>query len=340
MPLMPWQRGSWHVASWLTLVCFTFFLLEFQMGPDFGPAFGFHPQTAVQGMAAWQYVTYPFYFGGSPLAFIFTVLILFVMGSALEAMWGSAQFLIFLLVSIFGASGMAAILGVPLHGMSGLHFNLLLLYAIHFPDAVFTLWLIVFVPVRVKYLAVVGAAAMAYQSFASVPPSANVAIAGIAMLSGNASGLIYWAVRLRAGRAARRARSRVMAAAEAIVPRRDAREEARALVETTRQLALRLAEAVPAPRDRELLEVLERRIAAGVNVCPPDYFDAAAHHCGACNGFVECCLRSTGLVTLPARKQAGTTATGASEAISAHSAREQAARRRARLRVPRPATEL
>ena len=320
-----WNRPNWRITSWLTAVCFGFFLLEFNDPEQFHQAFSFSPKLAVGGLQIWQFLTYPFSFGG-PLTFFFTVLLLMIMGSALEQLWGSPNFLAFLLISVLGASTVAAVLGQPLSGMSGLYFNLIVAYAIHYPEASFMVWLIVFIPVKVKYLAILAGVFL-------LASCASMGLGGVAMLLGTGGGLIFWAVRLRSGAAVRQARRRIQKATENVVPKRSPTDEAR-------ELFARIKRVADSSDPGTELTQLQAMITPSINVCSPDHYDPDADHCLTCNGFVECTLREFGLSNLPQRKAGATTATGMADAIAAQAAREREAQRARRMRgTPRPATD-
>lgn len=329
MPEVSWKRRSWHVTSWLSVVCFAQFLLQVQDPEGAKKWLAFEPGAAVHRFELWRFFTYPFFFEG-PVTFVFTVLILMLLGTALEALWGSAEYLAFLLVSTVGASAMAAIFGVPLIGSYGLYFNMLVVYAIHFPDTVFYIYFVL--PVKVKWLAWLAAGLVVMSQIGGR--------AGIPMILGTSSGLIFWAIRLRSRSLSRAARMKMAAAAAVLAPSRDPRTEAVSFFGAARQLSEGLKQAGPGAGGSEdaaaALEAMKSRIIPAVNVCPAPYFDAGADFCQTCNGFYECALRSQGLVDLPMRKAGGTTATGAADAIAAFTARERDEKARARRAASAP----
>jgi len=309
-----WQRENWHVTTWLTAVCFASFILGHQSPGWFHTYFSFQPALAIHRGFLWQFLTYPFSFT-SPTGFFFTVLLLLLFGNGLEAIWGSREFLVFLAVTIVGPSLIAALYGVPLAGIQPVYFNLLVVYAFHFPDTVITLWLIVFIPVKVRWIAVVAAITTFIWCISLGAP-------GYIMLLGSSSGIIYWGMRLRSGRLARRVRAKVRKAKKAIVKEQDPATGAAAILEEIR--------AAKNANDDKQLGAIKERIAPAVNVCPEDHFVADAPYCQPCNGFIECALRANGISDLPARKAGGRTATGAAHAITAMAAREREAARQKR----------
>lgn len=332
MARKPWERENWHLTSWISATCLAFFMLGFN-DPEMVGRLKFLPGPALQGLELWRFVTYPFIFG-SPVDFFLSAFMLMILGSALEALWGSRQFLWFFLVSLLGGSAMGAILGQPLEGLHGIYVNLLIVYAVHFPEAVFLVWFVL--PVKVKWLAMLSAAFL-------VATNVIHGLPGIALLAGTLSGLIFWWLRLRSGAVVRRAKAGVMKAAEVVTVRRDQRQEARQALETIRALAARIAAGGSSPDAGalEALELMKARVEAGVNTCPPDHFEADSDFCPPCNGFVECALRSASLLDVPMRKAGGKTATNAADAMAAYQQRLREEKRKTRISaaIPRPATD-
>ncbi len=313
-----WQRENWHVTTWLTAVCFASFILGHQSPVWFRTYFSFQPSFAIHQGFLWQFLTYPFSFA-SPTSFFFTVILLLLFGNGLEAIWGSRELIVFLTVTILGPSLIASLYGLPLEGIQPVYFNLLVVYAFHFPDTVITLWLIVFIPVKVRWIAVVAALTTFVWCISLGAP-------GYIMLLGSSSGIIYWGLRLRSGRLTRRVRDKVRKAKKAIVNEKDPANEAVAILDEILVAA--------STGDKTRLSGIQDRVTPSVNTCPEDHFVPDAAYCQICNGFIECALRANGLSDLPTRKAGGRTATGAAHAITAMAARErEAARQKRRARA-------
>lgn len=123
----------------------------------------------------WTLVTYQFVHGESMFWFFISMLVLWIMAKPLEESWGSPRFLVFWLVATFGASLTAAGLKLPLFGDSGVGTSILLTFATLYPEVEFRLFFII--PVKVKYLAVVAVAWLAFSSLqiGLLPGIANVA---------------------------------------------------------------------------------------------------------------------------------------------------------------------
>ena len=111
--------------------------------------FAFDPGTALE--RPWTFVTYQF-LHGEPFGLFFGTLILYILGSALEAEWGTGEFTVFWLVSTLGASLAALVTGNALaSGGVVTGASMLFAYAYLFPDMQFLIFFVI--PVKVKWLA-------------------------------------------------------------------------------------------------------------------------------------------------------------------------------------------
>ena len=114
-----------------------FFLLKMNPEQTYG-LFAFDPRAALA--RPWTFVTYQF-LHGEPFGLFFGTLILYILGSALEAEWGTGEFTVFWLVSTLGASlaalatGNALVSGGVVTGAS-----MLFAYAYLFPDMQFLIF--------------------------------------------------------------------------------------------------------------------------------------------------------------------------------------------------------
>jgi hypothetical protein len=104
----------------------------------------------------WQFFTYIFSFDIGVIGVIFfgfKILILLWFCSALESLWGSLRFLIFLLIAILSRSISSFLIGpLPLMGDNSLYLCLMVAFGFNFPDNIIYVFII---PVRVKILAII-----------------------------------------------------------------------------------------------------------------------------------------------------------------------------------------
>jgi hypothetical protein len=219
--------------------------------------------------------------------FFISMLVLWIMARPLEESWGSPRFLVFWLVSTFGASLTAAALGYPLFGDLGFGTCLLFTFATLYPEVEFRLFFII--PVKVKYLAVIAAAFLVFSSF-----SFGV-LGGIANIAGVSAGYLFFLATRRMPTRRKIAFELKKRRAAAAVKSEDAQTEERnrswdADVRAATERA-RDAGAV-AEQDRPLLEVLDNSKDPSVTVCAPTEFGFIDDDvCRTCSGFAECAAR-------------------------------------------------
>lgn len=261
------------------------FLLEYQDREKYARLFAFD-FDAVRAGEAWRLVTYQFTQAGSgfmaALSLFITLLLLYMMGTALEEEWGTRHFMTLFLLSTLGSAGFAAWLGTPLLGTYFVYFTLLFVYAATFPQQTF--YLFGMVPVRVRMLALFSLAVLLYGVFSG-------GAANIAALGGAALGYSYF-VWQRSGVRAPVAAAVPAAAAAEPTPR--IRIDTVAVHNGARFVAIRQALSSGSEADIErLLGHCERDMIAGVNICPPaDYKpESADGYCIRCEGFAECSMR-------------------------------------------------
>ncbi|MCX7771997.1 MAG: rhomboid family intramembrane serine protease [Clostridia bacterium] len=101
----------------------------------------------------------------SPIWILFTVYLIYMIGTSLERYWGRFKLNIFYLVGILGSIVAAFITGF---GMTGMYLNLslFLAYATLFPEQEFLLFFVL--PVKVKYLGILDALYIFYQLFTAI----------------------------------------------------------------------------------------------------------------------------------------------------------------------------
>lgn len=264
-----------------------FFLLEHQDREKFARMFSFN-WDAVRAGEVWRLITYQFTQAGSgfleALSLFITLLLLYMMGAAIEEEWGTARFLTLFLLSTLGSAGVAAYLGIPLLGSYFVYFSLLFVYAALFPQQTF--YLFGMMPVPVRLLAFFSLAVLLYGVFAG--GETNLAALGGAVLS-----YVFFLIQ-------RPAPMRIAAAsppppqASRPVPQQPPRMDTVAMQNAARYAAIKQALVKGADADIARLEAqCTRDTVAGVNICPPaDYKpEGADGYCIRCEGFAECSAR-------------------------------------------------
>lgn len=280
-------RGENHRSTYVLLFLnIAFFLLQYQDSEKFVRLFGFE-RAAVAAGQVWRLFTYQFMQAGRigiwnipPVLVLFLNLILLtLMGTAIEEEWGTAHFIRLYLLSNLVTVAVAAYLGTPIIGSFFINFTLLFVYASHFRDQVFYLLVI---PIRVTFLAWLAAIALVLGIFLGNR-------ANIAALVGAGFGYAYYL--------SQRVRGEVTAAPSGFAAAPFDSEEMiirTATRNTARVVAMKraLTTASDSEIDR-LIEVSEREIVSGVNICPPADFkpESLDRYCVRCEGFAECSAR-------------------------------------------------
>ncbi|MGZ7078040.1 MAG: rhomboid family intramembrane serine protease [Thermoanaerobaculia bacterium] len=275
------KRGeNLHSVYILLFLTVAFFFLEYQDPQRYANLFRFDWSAFASG-DAWRIFTYQFTEAGQgwlfipkPLVLFFTMLVLYIMGTAVEEEWGTRNFLMFFAISTIGSALTAALLGVPLLGSYFVNFSLLFVYASIVPDQTFYLFAVI--PIRVRWLAYVAASLLAFGVLFGGPAN-TAAFAGAAV-----SYAFYFVHRLPAP------------------PPKQARVESRtgpdgmAMRNATRFAAIKhvIASGSTSDFDR-LITQCDRDVIRGVNICPPaDYKpDNIDGYCIRCEGFSECSAR-------------------------------------------------
>jgi membrane associated rhomboid family serine protease len=152
-----------------------------------------YPVLVRQGWV-WQLVTYMFVHGGWQ-HILFNMLGLFIFGTQVEQRMGSAEFLLYYLLTgtlaglvSFGFYFFASPF-TPLLGASGALFAVELAYAAFFPDSIIYIWGII--PLRAPVLVLGYTALELFFSFTGM----NRGVAHLTHLSGFAFGWLYFLVR-------------------------------------------------------------------------------------------------------------------------------------------------
>lgn len=257
-----------------------FFLLEHQDPEKYARLFRFEWDAVLAG-EVWRLVTWQFTAAGTgwieALALFVTLLVLYMMGTAIEEEWGTRHFLMLFVLSTAGSAGMAAWLGITLFNTYFVYYTLLFVYATAFPQQ--TLYLFAVIPVRVRLIALVAFAALVYGVFAG--GKANLAALTGAMLAY----FYYLTQRARVVVAA------VQHAADATQQQAAPRTDTAAMMNAARYAAIRQVQSTA--EVERLIAQCDRDTVPGVNICPPaDYKpEATDGYCVRCEGFAECSAR-------------------------------------------------
>jgi len=260
-----------------------FFLLEHQDAEKYSRLFSFR-WDAVKAGEWWRVATWQFTQAGDgwmeALALFITLLLLYMMGSALEEEWGTFHFMMLFVLSTAVSAGVAAWLGIPLFGTYFIYFTLLFVYASAFPQQRF--YLFGAIPVPVRLLAGFALAILVYGVVQGGGPN-------IAAFAGAAAAYIYYL--------SHRIRVRFITVEEEQQQQSDippVRIDTTAIHNAARYAAIKqaLARQSAAEVDRQIAQS-EREIVPGVNICPPaDYKpEHSDGYCIRCEGFAECSAR-------------------------------------------------
>jgi membrane associated rhomboid family serine protease len=267
-----------------------FFLLENQDPAKYAALFSFD-WPAIQAGEVWRLFTYQFTHAGSgmvrALSLFITLLLLYMMGAALEEEWGTRHFLTIFFLSTLGSAAIGAWLGIVLMGTYFVYFTLLFIYAAAFPQQTFYLFMMI--PVRVRVLAFFALAVLVYGVVSG-------GATNLAALAGAAAAYVYYL--------SQRVRIAPIAAAVRSAPAKVVEDAPRMKVDVvavqngSRYAAIRQALAGGnEPELDRIAKQCESEIVAGVNICPPaDYKpDNADGYCIRCEGFAECSVRYIGM---------------------------------------------
>jgi len=278
------RREQWHLTEALIFAHFAIFFIT-ATAPEsrallilFPSALGAHP---------WTVVTFQFLHGGM-ISFFFSMLILWIMGRPLEEEWGSPRFLVFWLISVLGAAGTAIVFGQPLAGDIFLQTSLLFTFATLSPDTEFLLFFIL--PVKVKWLAILGGGFLLLSSFTGYG-----LFGGLANAVGMSAGYAFFlatrklpsrrklAFKLKEARGAA-----VAVAKDTFVERRNVAWDPR-----VRAAVARRAGGEPLTADDEaLLAELDGARDPAITVCAPEDFGFTDDDvCRRCSGYAECAAR-------------------------------------------------
>ena len=268
---------------------FVFFLLYVTDPKKVAGLFGFWPQQALT--QPWGFVTFQFLHAG-PMSLFFGAFALYILGSALEAEWGTAEYTAFWLVATLGASLSAWALGTPLvSDPFVVPISMLFAYAFLFPDTQFLVFFVI--PVKVKWIALLSAAFLAF-AFVGDLVTFGAGPAFVRILGAGAGFLYFWLRHHGRFKARNVAREAIVAVKTAGAARQDEVLEKRNRELFPRVEALRASEkaGVEPPGGEGLRNELGRLVVPGVNICKPvDFKGDRDTFCLRCEGFAECSLR-------------------------------------------------
>jgi membrane associated rhomboid family serine protease len=261
-----------------------FFLLEYQDREKYARLFSFDWE-AVRAGEVWRLFTYQFTYPGTgliqALSLFITLLLLYMMGTALEEEWGTTNFVTLYLLSTFGSAAVAGYAGITLLGTYFVYFTLLFVYAAAFPQQTF--YLFGAVPIRVRILAFFSLCVLLSGVLAG--PRSNLAALGGAVIA-----YIYYYVVQRV-----RVTFVVMTAPPAPDEAPRVKIDTTAMHNAARHAGIKHAlgtQGADAEIDR-LIADCERETVPNVNICPPaDYKPGNVDgYCLRCEGFAECSAR-------------------------------------------------
>jgi membrane associated rhomboid family serine protease len=278
------QREYWHLTEGLIFIHFAVFILA-STNPESLQALALIPQLVTA--RPWTLVTFQFIHGTSMFWFFISMLVLWIMARPIEDSWGSPRFLLFWLVSTFGASLTATLLGRPLAGDVFLSASLLFTFATLFPEVEFRIFFIL--PVKVKYLAVFGAAMLVFSSL-----SLGL-LGGLANVVGMSAGYLFFLAtrRLPTRRKLTFELQKRRAGIAAEAENASAEQRNRAWDPRVREATARAGErGAVAPEDEVLLAELDGARDPSITVCSASEFGFVEDEvCRSCPGFAECAAR-------------------------------------------------
>jgi len=279
------RSDSWRLTEGLIFVHFAVFILSWANRE------GLINLAVIPGQVAsrpWTLVTYQFVHGPSMFWFFISMLVLWIMAKPLEESWGSLRFGVFWLVATFGASLTATALKLPLYGDTGVGTSILLTFATLFPEVEFRLFFII--PVKVKYLAMV---AVAWLAFSSLQMGILV---GVANIAGMCSGYLFFLATRRMPTRRKMVFEYKKRKASVEVQAESKHAEARNQVwnPRVREAVVRVVEGgTITAEDEALLAELDAGRDASITVCAPSEFGYIEDDtCRTCPGFAECSARA------------------------------------------------
>ena len=279
------RSDSWRLTEGLIFVHFAVFILSWA---NRGGLIGLAVIPGQVASRPWTLVTYQFVHGPSMFWFFISMLVLWIMAKPLEESWGSPRFLAFWMVATFGASFTAAGLKLPLYGDTGVGTSILLTFATLFPNVEFRLFFII--PVKVKYLAVV---AVAWIAFSSLQMGI---LPGVANVAGMCSGYLFFLAtrKLPTKRKLVFEYKKRKASTEVKAETIEAESRNQIWDPKVREVVARATQSgAVSPEDEGLLAELDAAQDRSITVCVPSEFGYIEDDtCRTCPGFAECSARA------------------------------------------------
>ncbi len=280
------RRENYHSIYILLFLNIAFFFMQLQDAQRFRTAFAFDPFLVLHGQF-WRIVTYQFltpsFLGSGAIGIFVALLMLYILGAPIEEEFGTAHFVGLFLVSTLVTAGIAFIFGVPVLGAYFANLTLLFIYADLNPEQTF--YLMFFIPMKVKWIAWVALAFLAWGVVTLNP--VTLAVAGGCLAAWG-----YFRVGLK-GRSAPRIRTKRPPLQQP--PPQDAPQAQRKGQENLERFReiKRIAESGTSEERETMVGSLEPGVIPGVNICPPaDYKPEGSDlYCVRCEGFNECSIR-------------------------------------------------
>lgn len=176
----------------LVIVNCVVFLLEFTPALRIIPLFGLVPAKVINRLYLWQLFTYMFLHGGFFHLFL-NMFVLWMIGSEIEGMWGSREFLKYYFITGTGAGIITVLTSwnspIPTIGASGAIFGLLVAFAMLFPNRL--IYLNFFIPIKAKHLILLYVFINVVGFILNVSGFSDSGIAHFAHLGGMLVGYLY-----------------------------------------------------------------------------------------------------------------------------------------------------
>ncbi|HXI13058.1 MAG TPA: rhomboid family intramembrane serine protease [Thermoanaerobaculia bacterium] len=288
MSLIRSSRENLHSIYVLLFLNIAFFFLQIQDQERYQAIFQFERGAVLSGQL-WRLFTYQFVQGsflGSPaLGLFFSLMVLYIMGSAVEEQLGTLHFAIFFLLSTLASAAVALLFPAPLLSSLFLSYSLLFVFARLNPDQTFYVFLVL--PVKVRWIAYFALGILLLGVLVGSLPS-------IAAAGGAAASFVYFSLITNAGFPLPRKRRPALQnplPEGPLTPVVDGAGEGNLV--RFRQIKESLSGGVQ-PEIESLRQAQTAEIVRGVNICPsPADFkpENEDRYCVRCEGFAECSVR-------------------------------------------------
>jgi len=290
--MMARARENLHSIYILLFLSVVFFFLQLQDVKKYVELFSFNRDLVMAGQV-WRLFTFQFVQSGA-LSLFFELLILYIMGSVLEQIWGTWDFLGFYFASLVGSAAVGWVFGFTLLGSFFLLYSLLFVYAYLYPEQTFYIFFVL--PVKVKWIAWFSVGMLIFGIVGRDP--GNIAALGGVLASG-----AYFVFSQRPGRIL----PRKVPAAFRPAPETPTTTEQGA-AERNLELFAEVKRVLASGNDDEkqaLTRSIDKQVVAGVNICPPaDYKpENDDRYCVRCEGFAECTIRFMNLQSGAAKNE-------------------------------------